>query len=145
MHPQGFVLVVGGSGQIGRQLIHFFSRSGHEVVGTFHRNRAEGLLPLEASNAQQVVDLFARTKPTVVVNALNAAGGTDACEMEPELAERNHFQTGQNLADQARQFKAKFVQISTDYVFDGRAGPYIETDAAAPLSKLGLAKLKLEE
>jgi len=103
------------------------------------------MLPLDASNAQQVKNLFSKCKPVIVVNALNAAGGTDACEKNPSLAEQYHYSTGVNLIDNAIQYDARYIQISTDYVFDGKYGPYAETDIPNPISHLGRAKLKLEK
>jgi dTDP-4-dehydrorhamnose reductase len=145
MTNAGAVLVVGGSGQVGQQLIRVFEQAGRGVTATYYRNPKPGLEPLDATDAGQVAGLFAKVNPTVVINSLNAAGGTDACELDPALAERSHFTTGRNLADQAQRFGSKFVQISTDYVFDGEAGPYRETDPPHPLSQLGRAKLRLEE
>ena len=145
MHNNGHVLVIGGSGQIGQQLVRLMFQTGQEVVGTYLRNERPGLVHLEASDSKQVSKIFAQIKPAVVINASNAPGGTDACELDPSLAERFHFGIGRNLADAARQYGTKFVQISTDYVFDGEAGPYAETDVTKPLSQLGRAKLRLEE
>ena len=144
-NEHGTVLVVGGSGQIGQQLVRIFGQDGWPVVGTYCRNESPGLVHLDAAEDQQVSELFDRIKPAVVINAVNSPGGTDACEQDPDLAERNHFGSGRRLADAAQRCGAKFVQISTDYVFDGRSGPYSETDEATPLSRLGQAKLRLEE
>src|SRR5690606_30869413 len=44
----------------------------------------------------------------------------------------------------AKKLGAKLVFISTDYVFDGVAGPYVETDVTNPLSIYGTHKLKAE-
>ena len=145
LNNHGPVLIVGGSGQIGLQLVRLFGQDGWPVVGTYFRNSFPGLVNLDAADEQQVSDLFQRVNPAVVINAANSPGGTDACERDPGLAEQNHFGSGRKLADASQQCGAKFVQISTDYVFDGRLGPYSETDAANPLSRLGQAKLRLEE
>jgi dTDP-4-dehydrorhamnose reductase len=126
-------------------LVRLLARFGRTVVGTYFGNPSPGLVQMDASDEQRVMDLFAEVRPTLVINASNAQGGTDACELDPSLAERYHFGNGRNLAEGARQHGARFVQISTDYVFDGKAGPYRETDTPSPLSQLGRAKLKLEE
>jgi len=139
------ILIVGGSGQVGQQLIQSFRKYGHNVNATYYQNKKANMLPLDASNAQQVKNLFSKCKPVIVVNALNAAGGTDACEKNPSLAEQYHYSTGVNLIDNAIQYDARYIQISTDYVFDGKYGPYAETDIPNPISHLGRAKLKLEK
>ena len=41
-------------------------------------------------------------------------------------------------------FKGKIVQLSTDYVFDGKNGPYVEEDEVFPLSVYGKTKLEAE-
>jgi len=139
------VLVVGGSGQIGQQLVRLLHARRRPVVGTYCHNARGGMLALDASDAEQARRVVDEVRPAVVVNAANARGGSDACERDPSLAERYHFGNGRNLADAARRADARFVQISTDYVFDGRDGPYDDEDAApAPLSRLGQAKLRLE-
>lgn len=141
---KGTVLIVGGSGQIGKNLIGTLSDAKISSIGTYFRNDSNQLLQLDASNSDQVQQIVADLKPSVIINASNAEGGTDACELEPGLAERYHFGNGKNLTDAAAHSGAKLIQISTDYVFDGANGPYSESDSTAPISKLGEAKLKLE-
>lgn len=139
------VCVVGISGQIGEWVARRFREGGYTVVGTYYRHPRPGAVPLDASEAGQVRELMARLNPWLVVNSLNAKGGTDACEVQPGLAERAHVETARHLMDAARSIGAMFVQISTDYVFDGAAGPYREEDLPAPLSRLGRAKLAAEQ
>jgi dTDP-4-dehydrorhamnose reductase len=141
----GPVLVVGGSGQIGQNLLGQLKSAGVPATGTYFRNPEPGLIQLDASDPDQVMQVTGEMKPTLIINASNAQGGADACELEEGLADRYHFGNGKNLTDAAKQHQAKLVQISTDYVFDGEAGPYSETDEARPISKLGDAKLRLEQ
>ena len=138
------VLVVGGSGQIGERLSQAFSAHGRAVVPTYYRNPRPGAVAMDASDRERVVQLVEHIRPAVIVNSMNAKGGTDACEADPGLAQRAHFESARHLIDAARGVGATFVQISTDYVFDGKAGPYAETDEAIPLSHLGRAKLDAE-
>ena len=138
-------MVVGGSGQVGVQLLRLLGQSGHTAVGTYYRNPLPGMVQLDASDGRQVNDFFARTAPALVINAVNAEGGPDACEVDLDLAERYHYGSGHNLAVSALEYGSLFVQISTDYVFDGEGGPYSETDATRPLSRLAQAKLRVEE
>lgn len=138
------ILVIGGSGQIGQDLITELRSRGHDTTGTYHDNAHPGLVRLDAFDKSEVDTVMGSINPGTVVNCLNAPGGTDACELDPELAQRSHFEGGKHLADAAYKVGAKFIQISSDYVFDGNNGPYVETDEAIPLSKLGQAKLALE-
>ena len=78
-------------------------------------------------------------RPDVIVNAA-AFTDVDGCERDPAACARaNRDAVGWMAATGAR-----LVQVSTDYVFDGAAGPYREEDAVAPLSVYGRAKLDSE-
>jgi len=139
------VCVVGGSGQIGERLVRAFAAQGVPIVATYYCNERPGVVQVDAAEEEQVKALMARVRPRLVINSLNAKGGTDACEADPALAQRAHFSTARHLVDAAREVGARFVQLSTDYVFDGRNGPYAEVDRAVPLSQLGRAKLQAEQ
>jgi dTDP-4-dehydrorhamnose reductase len=139
------VLIVGGSGQIGERLRRVFSAHGQTVVPTYYRNPQPGAVAMDASDRTQVMQVVEHLNPWLIVNSMNAKGGTDACESDPGLAQRAHFESARHLVDAARGVGARFVQISTDYVFDGRAGPYREEAIPAPLSQLGRAKLQAEQ
>ncbi len=138
------VLIVGGSGQIGQRVVAACQARGWRVVPTFYAHPQPGALQLDATDSAQVREVVRRMQPWLIVNGLNAKGGTDACEADPALARHAHFESARHLVDSARGVGATFVQMSTDYVFDGHVGPYVETDEAKPLSQLGRAKLDAE-
>ena len=76
---------------------------------------------------------------------LNAAGFTqvDRCEREPELARRANAVAPDVLAQACRAAGARFVHVSTDYVFGGDARrPYREDDPTGPRSVYGRTKLE---
>lgn len=135
---------MGGSGQIGAQAARACAAAGWPVAWTHHRNALAGGIPLDASDPAQVMDCVERLRPRLIINSVNAEGGTDACEAEPGLAERVHLASARHVIDAARAVGAALVQLSTDYVFDGQAGPYDEAAAPRPLSRLGRAKLEAE-
>ncbi|OFW11400.1 MAG: hypothetical protein A3H96_00410 [Acidobacteria bacterium RIFCSPLOWO2_02_FULL_67_36] len=145
MIGEGSTLVIGGSGQIGQSLVRSLARRGRHATSTFCRNARLGGVHLDASDPREVAAVFGRIGPAVVINAVNTPGGADACERDPALAHRYHFESGRHLADAARGRGARFVQISTDYVFDGTGGPYAESDPTWPLSQLGRARRDLEK
>ena len=139
------ILIVGGSGQIGERVARLYAEQGGPVVSTCFSQARAGASPLDASDANQVMRLTARLQPRLIINCVNAKGGTDACERDPSLAQRFHFGSACHLVDAARAVGAKFVHLSTDYVFDGRAGPYSEDDVPCPISQLGRAKRQAEQ
>jgi dTDP-4-dehydrorhamnose reductase len=138
------VLVVGASGLVGHYSLMLWQTRGVPVVGTYLRHQRSGCVQLDVTDASQVEAIFRHVRPTVVLNASNMAGGTDTCERDPQRAQLIHFTGARNLADACSRYHARFVQVSTDYVFDGLNGPYREDDPPNPISEYGRAKLAAE-
>jgi dTDP-4-dehydrorhamnose reductase len=70
-------------------------------------------------------------KAEAVLHA-GAATDVDACEREPELAWRTNVGGTEQVARACRTLRARLVAVSTDYVFDGEAGPYAEEAVPNP-------------
>src|SRR5262249_44757201 len=68
----------------------------------------------------------------------------DGCERDPARARAANLEQPLNLARAAADVGARFVYFSTDYVFDGRNGPYSEEDPAYPISEYGRSKYEAE-
>ena len=66
----------------------------------------------------------------------------DGCENNPEIAEKVNALSIKSMLE---IFQGFFVHISTDYVFDGKEGPYKEEDNVNPISIYGKTKLLGEE
>ncbi len=100
---------------------------------------------LDISDREQVLRRMAALRPRVIVNC---AGYTrvDQCESEEEPARRVNGLGPGFLAEAAREIGATLVHISSDYVFDGKAGrPYREEDPTGPESAYGRSKLLGEQ
>jgi dTDP-4-dehydrorhamnose reductase len=96
---------------------------------------------LDITDAGAVRTLIADYRPGIVVNCA-AWTAVDAAEAQEEAAHAVNGRGAGNLAAACAQVGAVMAQISTDYVFDGRAGqPYAETDEPAPLTAYGRTKL----
>ena len=99
---------------------------------------------LDIADADAVRRALREIRPDVVVNCA-AFTKVDACETDPRAFEVNARAVG-HLADACGQLAAQLVQISTDFVFDGRKRtPYVEDDPTAPLSAYGRSKRDGEE
>lgn len=140
MTPVLRALVVGASGFVGSYLRAALARRGHEVWGTYHANPAPGLVPLDISDGRAVGALVARLGPEVVFIPA-AVPNVDWCETHPVESFRVNVAGLANLLRAGRVCRARPVFFSTEYVFDGTAGPYSETDRPAPLSVYGRQKL----
>ncbi len=126
------VVVTGGAGQLARAIQRFWT--GHEVLLP-----GETELDLDRPDAIQAV--LQKLRPEVVINA-GAFTQVDRCETEVERAMRINGEAVGWLAAACSSLDALLVQISTDYVFDGKSDrPYREDDPVGPLSVYGRSKL----
>lgn len=84
-------------------------------------------------------------EPDAIVNCA-AMTGVDDCEGEPERAREVNGRAPGRLAHRAADRSIEFVQVSTDYVFDGRSGsPYDEAAQTNPIQMYGESKLLGEQ
>jgi dTDP-4-dehydrorhamnose reductase len=132
------VLVVGGRGNLGRQLLEDLPRA----IGT-SRSGEDQLEALDITSPDQVQDVLARVKPDCVVNTA-AMTSVDGCERDPDAARSIHVGGTANLVRACETVGAGLIQLSTNYVFDGEDGPYDEDDSPNPLSVYGSTKLESE-
>jgi dTDP-4-dehydrorhamnose reductase len=136
-------VVVGGSGQIGGWLLRILKSAGHDAIGTRNQFDAPGLVFFDANSPPEAIEALLVPRPDVV---FYPAGLTwvDLCEREPWLAESANRDQPLRFALAAKRVGARFVYFSTDYVFDGAAGPYDEAAAPNPLNAYGRSKLDAE-
>jgi len=85
---------------------------------------------------------FQKDKPQLVIHCAAISTVAEA-QADPALARRVNVDVTRLLAELAA--KVRFVFFSTDLVFDGRKGNYLETDATNPVHVYGEAKLAAEE
>lgn len=137
-------VVIGGSGQIGGWLLEHLRARGHQAVGTYAEHPYDGLQRLDAADLESSRRWLEAQRPDVV---FYPAGFTwvDGCERDPARARAANVEQPLNLARAAAGQGARFVYFSTDYVFDGEAGPYDEDAATRPLSEYGRSKLEAEQ
>lgn len=126
-------IVFGRSGQLAQALLQT-APQGADVV-------ALGRTDIDITSPEAVSQLLEREKPAVVFNAA-AYTAVDNAEAEPEAAFRLNRDAPGILAAAARRCGARFVHVSTDFVFSGnKCTPYLPHDAPAPLNVYGHSKL----
>ncbi|WP_195948403.1 dTDP-4-dehydrorhamnose reductase [Paraclostridium bifermentans] len=133
------VLITGSNGQLGLELskqLHVIS--GYDVIKTDREN-------LNILDFKSVNDAITRENPDIVINCA-AHTAVDVCETDIENAYKINALGPRNLATACEKIGAKFVQVSTDYVFDGSGNrPYREDDMTCPNSIYGTSKLMGEQ
>ncbi len=95
----------------------------------------------DITDKSQVARLFQTHRPTLVLNCA-AHTAVDQCEDEPDRANSLNGTAVGYLAEFSREYSAKLIHFSTDFVFDGHSvTPYRPNDPPNPLSKYGHSKL----
>ena len=137
------LLLLGGNGQVGRELRRSLAPLGELVVATRDGKDADVAADFDAPASLAAV--IAQVAPDVVVNAA-AYTAVDKAEGDIEAAFRANAEAPAAIADACAASGALLVHYSTDYIFDGTASrPYREDDATAPLGVYGVSKLAGED
>ncbi|MBC8345088.1 MAG: SDR family oxidoreductase [Candidatus Marinimicrobia bacterium] len=138
------ILITGAFGQLGeaciKQLSHRFNILAVDLFVPDDR-KSDHTLALDISDRIAVAQVKNKFRPDVILN-LAAMTNVDGCERNPEGAQSANVDAVQYLAD---GFKGHFIQISTDYIFDGNNGPYSETDIPNPISVYGQTKWEADQ
>lgn len=146
------VLVTGANGFLGYYLCRQLLDAGITVMAT---GKGESRLPckndllfnyrsMDFTDPFQVDSVFEDFKPTVVVHA-GAISRPDVCEQNQMQAYINNVEATVTLLINAAAHQSFFLFVSTDFVFDGMAGPYDEDDATNPVNYYGRTKMEAEE
>lgn len=143
------VLITGSNGLLGQKLVKTFS-STHRTSGIDLQKDSIIRIPnfsyqdISITEKEKLKELFSSFKPEIVINA-GAYTDVDGCEKNKEKAWEVNVEGVKNLSELCRENKAKIVQLSTDYIFDGKKGPYSEEDSPNPEGYYGLTKLESEK
>lgn len=143
MPEQQRAVILGASGLIGSHLLRVGRERGREVVGTSFRQQVEGLAPLDVTDDAATTEFLRRERPGPIF--LPAADpNVERCEVEPGKTRQVNVEPVEGVARLARELESVLIFYSSDYVFDGAAGPYREEDAPDPISEYGRQKLEAE-
>ncbi|MEK9775740.1 MAG: SDR family oxidoreductase [Quisquiliibacterium sp.] len=145
------ILVLGASGMLGNAMFRMMVQGGHhEVFGSVRRasvkrffasEMADNIITgVDVENIDALARLFSQVRPEVVINCIGLvkqlAGAVDPLSALPINALLPH-----RLARLCGLVDARLVHISTDCVFSGRKGDYLETDEADAQDLYGRSKL----
>jgi dTDP-4-dehydrorhamnose reductase len=136
------VLVTGAAGMLGSELL-LGVPAGHEGVGTdLLSGPSVAAAGVDLSDAAAVERAWIEHGPFVGVIHCAAYTAVDKAEEQPDLARKVNVDASRVVAQACARHGAQLVAVSTDFVFDGtKSTPYVESDAAAPLSVYGVTKL----
>lgn len=145
------ILVTGSNGLLGQKLIKLLLSEGEDVIATAPSDNRIDYLDqdfqfetLDITNKSQVDKVIEDCKPDAVINTA-AMTNVDQCESEKELCQKLNVDSVKYLSEACAKHNVFFLHLSTDFIFDGTAGPYKEGDIANPLSYYGESKLDAEK
>jgi dTDP-4-dehydrorhamnose reductase len=137
------VLIVGASGFIGYYMYEEFSQY-HQVAGTFYTHPANNFIHLDVKDKEEINEVLTSFSPDVIIyTAYNP--NVEYCETHPEETQEVNVKGTTNVIGIIKKIKAKFIFFSSDYIFDGKEGPYLEEDSPNPINVYGKQKLESEE
>jgi dTDP-4-dehydrorhamnose reductase len=134
-------LVIGGAGLVGGHVRQ--ALAGREVIVTYHNEPVTGGIPLDITDAPAVRRVIETARPSAVVLAA-ADPYVEGCERDPAGTRRVNVDAARIVRDATADVGAAFVIFSSEYVFDGSKGAYVEDDPIAPLNEYGRQKVALE-
>jgi dTDP-4-dehydrorhamnose reductase len=127
------VLVLGASGQLATHLKKRMPDAS-----------CHGRATLDLADLRHLAAAIKAIRPSIIVNAA-AYTAVDRAESEPELAWRINAEAVAIAARTAAELDVPMLQVSTDYVFDGRKqSAYLVDDAVGPTNVYGVTKLAAE-
>lgn len=142
------LLVTGATGLLGLNLSLRASEQRYTVIGLAHTRKLREI-PFELQyvdllDTQQALNVIQDTKVDAIIHCA-AIANINAAEQFPEITQILNVGVPARLAEKAADWQIPFIHISSDAVFDGRTGGYVESDSPNPLSLYARSKLESEE
>ena len=139
------ILITGGEGQLGKPLCSYLYNK-YNILSTsrkiYESNKLYNSFKMDISSKEAVYKTINSFKPDIIINCA-AYSNVDYCEKNKKKTHSINVNGLRNIIDTAP--KTTFIiHISTDYIFDGINGPYLEEDLAYPINYYGKTKLEAE-
>lgn len=145
------ILVLGASGMLGNAVFRYFAtNTQHQTVGIVRSERSARLLPEElqdriavageVEDLDQLIQMFARHRPSIVINCVGLVKQLGNAE-DPTAAIPINSLLPHRLANLCELAGARLVHLSTDCVFSGAKGMYVEADLPDAKDVYGRTKL----
>jgi len=135
------ILILGGSSYVGR---HLFARLGPErAIATYNTHPIANGVHFDALS-MSFSDVIER--PETISHAVILLGDTDpeTCAANPERSQVLNVESIKRIIDGLLQLRIKPVFTSSEFVFDGVKGNYVETDSVNPILLYGHQKAEVE-
>ena len=147
------VLITGANGLLGQHLVKLLIESTNYMITAtgkgvsrlpFNATNQFNYVSLDITNGVEVAAFIARDRPDIIIHTA-AITQVDECEQNPIHCWNTNVTATRFLLGAAEIAGAAFIYISTDFIFDGIAGPYLESDLPGPVNYYGSSKLGAEK
>jgi dTDP-4-dehydrorhamnose reductase len=145
------ILITGSNGLLGQKLVYALRNDAR--IDCIATARGENRLreksgytyaTLDLTQRQEVFSVLHKYAPDCIIHTA-AMTNVDACEVDPEACWNNNVDAVRFLLEACAGTSTHFIDISTDFVFDGKSGPYRETDPIGPQSVYARSKAEAEK
>jgi dTDP-4-dehydrorhamnose reductase len=143
------LVLTGAAGLLGQAVLRIFNGN-YDLAALINRTEIDNpphdleIVRADLSDKKAAADLIHDHNPDIILNAA-AWVDVDGCESDRKRALKSNFSIVENLINAIKDSKTYFIQISTDYVFNGVDHPANVEDNPAPLNYYGRTKLMAEE
>jgi dTDP-4-dehydrorhamnose reductase len=145
------ILITGSNGLLGQKLVYLLSQNTNvQLIATaLGKNRLTfkngyEYQEMDITNAQQVEEVIAKNRPDAIIHTA-ALTQVDDCELQKEDCWQKNVKAVEYIVNACEKYGVFLCHLSTDFVFDGEAGPYSEDDKPSPVSFYGWSKYAAEE
>ena len=146
------ILITGANGLLGQHLVKKLLDRGHTVIATgkgpsrlpFNPDERFSYHQMDIVDGPFVNSLLMTLHPEVIIHAA-AMTQVDECEENKIDCWNINVTATRFLVDSAKEINAKFIFLSTDFVFDGIHGPYAEDAEPNPVNYYGSSKWGAEK
>lgn len=147
-----YILITGSNGLLGQKLVaKLIENNSFEILAT---GRGACRLPkswngytytqMDITNPLKVNEVFLQYQPKVVIHCA-CMTNVDRCETERTSCYQQNVEAVSFIVDACERNNTHLIHLSTDFIFDGKEGPYFEDDRPNPLNYYGETKLESEK
>jgi dTDP-4-dehydrorhamnose reductase len=145
------ILITGANGLLGQKLVErLVERGSFDILAT---GRGRCRLPrewrgytytqMDITDQDQINEVFAQHHPAIAIHCASMTH-VDQCETDREACFSQNVEAVDFMVKACELYDTHFIHLSTDFIFDGKNGPYDELDAPNPINFYGLTKLEAE-
>ncbi len=146
------ILITGSNGLLGQKLTTLLEKDSSIITIATSRgaNRIKGLSSqviyesMDITNPKQIDAILNQYRPDAVIHTA-AMTQVDECEQNKDLCWELNVTAVKNIVQACENHNAFLLHLSTDFIFDGKNGPYREEDIPSPISYYGESKLEAEK